>query len=100
MNPVVHAVLDTGPKFQVHVARLLAERYEEAAADPVLRHRVTRVRNALRGMESTEGQPREARATLMRVLADREVHHDTGELVRLAESEFAEAVNSPETSSR
>ncbi|MBK3574055.1 DUF4132 domain-containing protein [Streptomyces sp. MBT65] len=94
-GPVVSAVMDTSAQFQVRVSQLLLERYEETAGDPALRHRITCLRNALRGVEKIEGQPHEARATLMRVLADQELHYDTDELARLAELEFAEGRELP-----
>jgi hypothetical protein len=94
-GPVLVAVRDADRRFQSRLVAALAARYRERAEDTAARHSIMRLINTLRGVDVVEGQPSDARAALIGLLADQEVHYDTDQLIRLADAELAEGRELP-----
>ncbi|MFJ4472214.1 DUF4132 domain-containing protein [Streptomyces sp. NPDC089424] len=92
---VVTAVRDAPPHFKAALLHRLAVRYHELEENTALRRRVVHLVDWIQGEGLFEGQPRDTRAALIRLAAEREMHHHTEHLVRLAELELAEGRDLP-----
>ncbi|MFI9613004.1 DUF4132 domain-containing protein [Streptomyces sp. NPDC052023] len=92
---VVNAVRDADRPFRTALLHHLASRYHEFEQSAAVRRRIVHLLDSLQGPDLVEGQPRDTRAALIRLAAEREVQYDTRQLVRLAELELAEGRDLP-----
>ncbi|WP_406198188.1 DUF4132 domain-containing protein [Streptomyces sp. NBC_01017] len=89
---VAEAVYAADTTFQARLLHGLAARYHELEPGAVGRRHIVDLLNSFRMLRAAaEGQPPATRAALIGLIADQDVHHDPGGLVRLADQELADA---------